>query len=125
MSAKTKSKKTKASKAKTAKPKSNPAPKKAKATPAPKPKTQVEAKAPAERKETKMDTIIGLLKREDGATIEQIIAETNWQKHTVRSAISHGLAKKRGYKKSRIRPKASSESIKSSNDYYQATMRAV
>ena len=98
MSAKTKSKKPKASKAKSTKPKGNLKPKTVKAAPAPKPKAEVKPKPTAERKETKMDIVISLLKRADGATIEQIASETNWQKHTIRSAISHGLVKKRGFK---------------------------
>lgn len=48
------------------------------------------------KRESKLDTVIALLQRPEGATLEDIMAATGWQKHTVRSAISHALAKKRG-----------------------------
>jgi hypothetical protein len=48
-------------------------------------------------KESKLALIIKLLSRADGATIDDIVTATGWQKHTVRAAISHALAKKRGY----------------------------
>lgn len=48
-------------------------------------------------KESKLAAVIGLLKRPEGATIEDVVAVTGWQKHTVRACISHALAKKRGY----------------------------
>ena len=51
--------------------------------------------APA--RETKLTKVIELLSRPEGATIEQLVDATGWQKHTVRSAISHALGKKRGY----------------------------
>ncbi len=51
--------------------------------------------APA--RETKLTKVIELLSRPAGATIDQIVDATGWQKHTVRSALSHALAKKRGY----------------------------
>ena len=49
-------------------------------------------------KASKLDAVVELLKRPEGATIEDIIAVTGWQKHTVRAALSHALGKKRGYK---------------------------
>ena len=49
-------------------------------------------------KESKLALVIKLLSRPEGATIDDIVKATDWQKHTVRSAISHALAKKRGYK---------------------------
>ncbi len=52
--------------------------------------------APA--KETKLTKVIELLSRPDGATIDQLVDATGWQKHTVRAALSHALGKKRGYK---------------------------
>ena len=55
------------------------------------------AKLPA-KKETKLAALVALLERPEGATIEDMIIATGWQKHTVRSALSHALAKKRGYK---------------------------
>ena len=37
-----------------------------------------------------------MLKRPEGATVEQIAAATNWQHHTIRGAISGALKKKLG-----------------------------
>lgn len=57
----------------------------------------VEAIPPKPAKETKLETVIKLLRRPEGATIDELTAVTGWQKHTVRAALSHTLAKKRGY----------------------------
>lgn len=57
------------------------------------------------RKESKLETIIKLLKRAEGATIDDMVAATGWQKHTIRSALSHALAKKRGYQIVSDKPK--------------------
>ena len=40
--------------------------------------------------------MIELLKRPEGATVEQIAAATGWQHHTIRGAISGALKKKFG-----------------------------
>jgi Protein of unknown function (DUF3489) len=40
--------------------------------------------------------LIELLKRTEGATVEQIAAATGWQHHTIRGAISGALKKKLG-----------------------------
>ncbi len=40
--------------------------------------------------------MIDLLKRKKGATIEEIVAATGWQPHSVRGAISGALKKKLG-----------------------------
>lgn len=48
-------------------------------------------------KESKLAIVIKLLTRPEGATIDDMVAATGWQKHTVRAALSHALAKKRGY----------------------------
>ena len=48
------------------------------------------------RKGTKQAVLIDMLRREEGATIEQIVEATGWQKHTVRGAISGALKKKLG-----------------------------
>jgi hypothetical protein len=65
-------------------------------------KAPVEAKKPkaADKapKATKLGLVIELLSRPDGATIDNIIAATGWQKHTARACISHALGKKRGFK---------------------------
>lgn len=53
-------------------------------------------KAPTLRAGTKQATLIAMLRTPDGATIEEIIAATGWQSHTVRGAISGALKKKLG-----------------------------
>lgn len=57
------------------------------------------------RKESKLQSIIQLLSRPEGATIEDMVAATGWQKHTIRSALSHALGKKRGYEIVSDKPK--------------------
>src|SRR5690606_9164692 len=47
---------------------------------------------------SKLGKVIDLLSRPNGATLEDLVKATEWQKHTVRSAISHTLVKKHGYK---------------------------
>jgi Protein of unknown function (DUF3489) len=45
---------------------------------------------------TKQALMIDLLKRPEGATVEQIAEATGWQHHTIRGAISGALKKKLG-----------------------------
>jgi hypothetical protein len=56
--------------------------------------------APAEkttpRAGTKQALMIEMLKRPEGATVEQIAEATGWQKHTIRGAISGALKRKLG-----------------------------
>jgi Protein of unknown function (DUF3489) len=63
-------------------------------------KAMVTATAPAEkptpRAGTKQALMIDLLRRPEGATVEQIAAATGWQHHTIRGAISGALKKKLG-----------------------------
>jgi hypothetical protein len=54
------------------------------------------AAKPAPRTGTKQALMIDLLKRPEGATVEQIAAATGWQHHTIRGAISGALKKKLG-----------------------------
>jgi hypothetical protein len=54
-------------------------------------------KAVATMPGTKLGKLVALLSRPNGATVEEMAAENGWQKHTVRSAISHTLVKKHGY----------------------------
>jgi hypothetical protein len=54
------------------------------------------APAPKQREGTRKATVIALLERDGGATLEEIMAETKWQKHSVRGFIST-LASKHGY----------------------------
>ncbi|MGQ3676264.1 DUF3489 domain-containing protein [Xanthobacter sp. TB0139] len=56
--------------------------------PTPKPRTP--------RAGTKQAKLIEMLRAEGGATIDEIVAETGWQAHTVRGAISGALKKKLG-----------------------------
>ena len=51
---------------------------------------------PTPRAGTKQAQMIELLKRPEGATVEQIAAATGWQHHTIRGAISGALKKKLG-----------------------------
>ena len=47
---------------------------------------------PAQR-QSKADLVLGLLKRPEGATIDQLVAATSWLPHTTRAALT-GLKKK-------------------------------
>ena len=58
------------------------------AAPAPKTRTP--------REGTKQATLIAMLRAPDGATIEEIMAATGWQSHTVRGAMAGALKKKLG-----------------------------
>ena len=49
------------------------------------------------KRETKLTALVALLSRPEGANIEDMVAATGWQKHTIRSALSHALTKKHGY----------------------------
>lgn len=53
--------------------------------------------APAPPKESKLEMVVKLLRRPEGATIDDLAAATGWQRHTIRACLSHALAKKRGY----------------------------
>lgn len=47
-------------------------------------------------RDSKQAKVIEMLKRDEGATLSQIIEATGWQPHTVRGAISGALKKKLG-----------------------------
>ena len=49
-----------------------------------------------EPRQTKQQMLIDLLKRPEGATIDEIVAATEWQKHTARGALSGALKKRLG-----------------------------
>ena len=72
-----------------------PAKRRAKAKAA-KPGKAAPAEKPTPRTGTKQALMIELLKRPEGATVEQIAAATGWQHHTIRGAISGALKKKLG-----------------------------
>ena len=55
-----------------------------------------EPKSRTPREGTKQATLIAMLRAPDGATIEEIMAATGWQSHTVRGAMAGALKKKLG-----------------------------
>jgi hypothetical protein len=61
---------------------------------APKPAKTAPADKPTPRAGTKQALMIDMLKRPEGATVEQIAKATGWQKHTIRGAIAGALKKK-------------------------------
>jgi hypothetical protein len=61
-----------------------------------KPAKAAPTEKPTPRAGTKQATMIEMLKRPKGATVEQIAAATGWQHHTIRGAISGALKKKLG-----------------------------
>jgi hypothetical protein len=54
------------------------------------------AKPPTPRAGTKQALFIAMLQRDDGASMEEIVAATQWLAHTARGAISGVLKKKLG-----------------------------
>lgn len=52
----------------------------------------------ASPRQTKLQTIIDMLRRDEGATIPEIAAATQWRAHTVRGALSGALKKRHGLK---------------------------
>jgi hypothetical protein len=65
-------------------------------TKAAKPSKAAPTEKPTPRAGTKQAQMIEMLKRPEGATVEQIAAATGWQHHTIRGAISGALKKKLG-----------------------------
>ncbi len=61
-----------------------------------KPKGKSEKKARSTRADSKQAQLIEMLKRPEGATIEEIATKFEWQAHTVRGAIAGALKKKLG-----------------------------
>ncbi|WP_108485570.1 DUF3489 domain-containing protein [Oceaniglobus ichthyenteri] len=58
--------------------------------------TEAAPKVRTLREGTKQATLIAMLRAPDGATIEDIMAATGWQSHTVRGAMAGTLKKKLG-----------------------------
>lgn len=56
----------------------------------------VEPRIVRTRETSKQATVINMLKRTEGATIDQICEATGWQPHTVRGAMAGALKKKLG-----------------------------
>ena len=59
-------------------------------------KAAVKPNVGKERAGTKQALLIEMLKRTEGATIDEVIAATGWQAHTVRGAIAGALKKRLG-----------------------------
>ncbi len=51
---------------------------------------------PTQRKGTKQAQLIALLEAPDGATIDEMVIATGWQRHTLRGSMSGALKKKLG-----------------------------
>ncbi len=58
--------------------------------------TETAPKARTPHEGTKQATLIAMLRAPEGATIEEIMAATGWQSHTVRGAMAGALKKKLG-----------------------------
>ncbi len=81
------------------------------------PKRRTKAAKPGgPRPGTKQATLIDLLKRKTGATIDDLVKATGWQPHSVRGAISGTLKKKLGLK-------VTSEQIKKRGRVYRIVER--
>ena len=50
--------------------------------------------APATKPETKQALVLGLLRRQDGASIAEIIQAADWQSHSVRGFFAGALKKR-------------------------------
>jgi hypothetical protein len=57
----------------------------------PDPEPQSDAKRPS-----KQDAVIAMLRRPEGATVDEVASTTGWQRHTVRGVFSGTLKKKLG-----------------------------
>jgi hypothetical protein len=57
----------------------------------PDPKPQPDAKRPS-----KQDEVIAMLRRPEGATVNEVASATGWQRHTIRGVFSGTLKKKLG-----------------------------
>ena len=57
----------------------------------PDPEPQPDAKGPS-----KQDAVIAMLRRAEGATVDEVASATGWQRHTVRGVFSGTLKKKLG-----------------------------
>jgi hypothetical protein len=61
-----------------------------------KPSQAASGRASTAREDSKLANMIALLRRKEGATLEQMTKATDWQSHSVRGAMSGSLKKKRG-----------------------------
>lgn len=62
-------------------------------------KTPIKANIDPTRANSKQAKLIEMLKRPDGATIDEIVKKFEWQPHTVRGAIAGALKKKLRFKR--------------------------
>jgi len=60
------------------------------------PSKKAKRAAPKQNSPTKLQTLIDLLHRPEGATLDHMVKATGWQRHSVRGALSGALKKKRG-----------------------------
>jgi hypothetical protein len=58
----------------------------------PDPAPQADANRPS-----KQDTVIAMLRRPEGSTVNEVVNATGWQRHTVRGVFSGTLKKKLGF----------------------------
>lgn len=49
-----------------------------------------------DRKPSKLDAVIALLRRPEGVTLDEIVAATGWQRHSARGALAGAVKKKLG-----------------------------
>jgi hypothetical protein len=60
----------------------------------PKRKQNTKAAEPLARPGSKLAKLLAFMSRPQGATVEELVKATGWQKHTVRGAISGAVRKK-------------------------------
>ena len=51
---------------------------------------------PDAKRSSKQDEVIAMLRRPEGATVDEVASSTGWQRHTVRGVFSGTLKKKLG-----------------------------
>src|SRR6202790_1460898 len=51
---------------------------------------------PDAKRPSKQDEVIAMLRRPEGATVDEVVSATGWQRHTVRGVFSGTLKKKLG-----------------------------
>lgn len=62
----------------------------------PKPANATELKEATPREPSKIDHVVSLLRREEGATTKALMEATGWQAHSVRGIIAGAIKKKLG-----------------------------